>query len=381
MEGDIEKIIDLILLKVTFIVQNIIKNILTEGDTVELTNSLKREIEVDIERCNQYTDKNGSMALYNELVAKYVVIDPEFEKGLSTIGKAGSLGGEFDYRSELKAIANKLHMWIVLDDDQEETQNHIKGKLQKLLERGKQIGREEYHAATGGFPYSYVGGPKYDVWMADINILNERHLKTHPAYESIHTSYEQRANNPVAYENMMAQLQVVIDDDEFWETLNDNTSGGKEKEKMSTSNKVFIVHGHDEAAKQSVARFLEKCGFEAVILHEQADGGRTIIEKIQHYTDVAFAIVLYTPCDFGRAKEEKTEKSRARQNVVFEHGYLIGRLGRDKVCALVKEGVETPGDISGVVYKPMDSAGAWKTEILKEMKNAGIAVDASKLLF
>ena len=345
-----------------------------------MTNSLKREIEVDIERCNQHTDRNGSMALYNELVAKYVAVDPEFEKGLSIIGKAGSLGGEFDYRPELKAIANKLHMWIVLDDNQEETQNHIKGKLQKLLERGKQIGREEYHAATGGFPYSYVGGPKYDVWMVDINILNERHLKTHPAYESIHTSYEQRADNPAAYENMMAQLQGVIDDDEFWESLNDNTSDGKEKEEMSTSNKVFIVHGHDEAAKQSVARFLEKCGFEAVILHEQADGGRTIIEKIQHYTDVAFAIVLYTPCDVGRAKEEKTESSRARQNVVFEHGYLIGRLGRDKVCALVKEGVETPGDISGVVYKSMDAAGAWKMEILKEMKNAGIAVDASKLL-
>ena len=357
-----------------------IKNILTEGEKMELTNSLKREIEADIERCNQHIDRNGSMALYNELVAKYVVIDSEFEKGLSITGKAGSLGEELDYRPELKAIANKLHMWIVLDDDQEETQNHIKGKLQKLLERGRQIGSEEYHAATGGFPYSYVGGPKYDVWMADINIVNERHLKIHPAYESIHTSYNQRADNPAAYENMMAQLKVVIDDDEFWETLNNNTSDGKEKEEMSTSNKVFIVHGHDEAAKQSVARFLEKCGFEAVILHEQADGGRTIIEKIQHYTDVAFAIVLYTPCDFGRAKEEKAEKSRARQNVVFEHGYLIGRLGRDKVCALVKEGVETPGDISGVVYKFMDAAGAWKMEILKEMKNAGIAVDASKLL-
>ena len=66
--------------------------------------------------------------------------------------------------------------------------------------------------------------------------------------------------------------------------------------------------------------------------------------------------------------------------VELRYAYLIGRLGRDKVCALVKEGVETPGDISGVVYKFMDAAGAWKMEILKEMKNAGIAVDASKLL-
>lgn len=147
-----------------------------------------------------------------------------------------------------------------------------------------------------------------------------------------------------------------------------------------TDNMVFVVHGHDEGVKQTVARFLEQCGFVAVILHEQADGGRTIIEKIEQYADVVFAIVLYTPCDIGREKNEKRGTPRARQNVVFEHGYLIAKLGRERVCALVKQGVQTPGDIAGVVYKPMDSAGAWKTEILREMKSAGVVVDASKLL-
>lgn len=147
-----------------------------------------------------------------------------------------------------------------------------------------------------------------------------------------------------------------------------------------TDNMVFVVHGHDEGAKQTVARFLEQCGFVAVILHEQADGGRTIIEKIEQYADVVFAIVLYTPCDIGREKNEKRGTPRSRQNVVFEHGYLIAKLGRERVCALVKQGVQTPGDIAGVVYKPMDSAGAWKTEILREMKSAGVVVDASKLL-
>lgn len=147
-----------------------------------------------------------------------------------------------------------------------------------------------------------------------------------------------------------------------------------------TDNMVFVVHGHDEGAKQTVARFLEQCGFVAVILHEQADGGRTIIEKIEQYADVVFAIVLYTPCDIGREKNEKRGTPRARQNVVFEHGYLIAKLGRERVCALVKQGVQTPGDIAGVVYKPMDSAGAWKTEILREMKSTGVVVDASKLL-
>jgi predicted nucleotide-binding protein len=310
------------------------------------------------------------------------VIDPDFERGLSVIGKATVTGTEFDYRPELKAIATKIHMWMIMNDSEQVCENTRRMKVQELLQRGEQIGQDEFHPAEGGFPFSYVGGSKYDEWMAEINIFCERHLKTHPSYKSMCTFYRQRSNNPNAYEGMMAQLKVVNSDDEFWrveENLHQDNHERKEKS-MSEKTKVFIVHGHDESIKQVVARFLEKCDLEAIILHEQADGGRTIVEKIEKYTDVEFAVVLYTTCDIGRAKEERKGKPRARQNVVFEHGYLIGRLGRDKVCALVQEGVEIHGDMSGVVYKPLDSAGAWKTSVLKEMKNAGITVDASKLL-
>lgn len=152
--------------------------------------------------------------------------------------------------------------------------------------------------------------------------------------------------------------------------------------RIQMSNKVFIVHGHDELAVQEMARTLEKWGFEAIILHEQADLGLTIIEKIERYTDVDFAVVLYTECDYGRAKEVDVseEKFRARQNVVFEHGYLISRLGREHVCALVKGDVETPGDISGVVYVSMDKNGAWKMALAKNMKAAGINIDMDKFL-
>lgn len=154
------------------------------------------------------------------------------------------------------------------------------------------------------------------------------------------------------------------------------------KEKRQMSNKVFIVHGHDELAIQEMARTLEKWGFEAIILHEQADQGLTIIEKIEKYTDVDYAVVLYTECDYGRAKEtpKENEKFRARQNVVFEHGYLISKLHRDHVCALVKGDVETPGDISGVVYVDMDSNGAWKMQLAKNMKAAGLKIDIDKFL-
>lgn len=143
--------------------------------------------------------------------------------------------------------------------------------------------------------------------------------------------------------------------------------------------KVFVVHGQDELAKTEVARFLEKLEIEPVILHEQANKGMTIIEKIEHYSDVGFGIVLYTPCDVGNINGSKELNPRARQNVVFEHGYLIGKLKRENVCALVKEKVETPNDISGIVYIPMDANKAWMLLIAKELRNAGYVIDMNKL--
>ncbi len=139
-------------------------------------------------------------------------------------------------------------------------------------------------------------------------------------------------------------------------------------------NKVFIVHGRDNEAKQEAARFIESVGLTPIILHEQASSGKTIIEKIEHYSEEAgYAIVLYTACDHGRGIHETKAhpRQRARQNVVFEHGYLMAKLGRENVCALVKGDIETPNDISGVVYVTLDTAGAWKTEIAKELKVSG----------
>lgn len=144
--------------------------------------------------------------------------------------------------------------------------------------------------------------------------------------------------------------------------------------------KVFIVHGHDDLTKIKVARFVEKLGYEAIILHEQASRGKTIIEKIETYTDVGFAIILYTPDDVGNNQEEASAGSlnaRARQNVIFEHGYLIAKLGRDKVVPLVTAKMELPSDIMGVVYV---SDTDWQINIAKEMKHAGYNIDFNKLM-
>ena len=159
------------------------------------------------------------------------------------------------------------------------------------------------------------------------------------------------------------------------------SSGAPENQQApSDKSKVFIVHGRDDLAKTEAARFIEKLGLKAIILHEQASSGKTIIEKIEEHTNVGFAIVLYTPCDIGGLAGEKNTKPRARQNVVFEHGYLIGKLGRNNVCALVKGDIERPNDISGVVYVPLDKHGAWHVAVAKEMRNSGYAVDMNKII-
>lgn len=148
---------------------------------------------------------------------------------------------------------------------------------------------------------------------------------------------------------------------------------------LPTSNRVFIVHGHDGEARESVARFISSVGLSPVILNEQANQGRTVIEKVEANSDVGFAVVLLTPDDVGRAKDTKKLESRARQNVLLELGYFIARLGRANVCALKKGEVSIPSDFAGVVWEPMDGEG-WKLRLAKELRAAGYEPDLRGLL-
>lgn len=149
---------------------------------------------------------------------------------------------------------------------------------------------------------------------------------------------------------------------------------------QSDTSKVFVVHGHDEAARESIARYLEQLGLKPIILHEQPNSGRTIIEKLEKHGEVYFAVVLLTPDDVGASKKsEKDLKPRARQNVILELGYFIGKLGRHAVCALHKD-VELPSDFDGVVYVSLDSGGAWKLLLGRELKAAGFKVDLNSIM-
>jgi CheY-like chemotaxis protein len=144
---------------------------------------------------------------------------------------------------------------------------------------------------------------------------------------------------------------------------------------------VFIVHGHDDIARETVARFIEQLGLRAIILGDQPSNGRTIIAKIEHYSRVGFVIVLLTPDDIGYAKSQPRQKKfRARQNVIFELGFFIGKLGHSRVCSLYKEDVEILSDYQGVVYIPLDSDGGWKIRLARELLAAGIHFDQKNLI-
>ena len=144
------------------------------------------------------------------------------------------------------------------------------------------------------------------------------------------------------------------------------------------SKKVFIVHGRNNEIKSVVSRFLEKLGIEPIILHEQPNAGKTIIEKFLEYADVSYAIILMTPDDKGglATDEYQKQKTRARQNVILELGFFLGKLGREKTCVLYDEAVEDiPSDYNGVLYVPFDNQEAWQLKLAKEMKAASIPFD------
>lgn len=146
-------------------------------------------------------------------------------------------------------------------------------------------------------------------------------------------------------------------------------------------NAVFLMHGHDVALREMGARLIEKLGLETIILGEKSSGGATIIEKLEHYSNVRFAVVLMTADDVGAAKgqQEAGLRSRARQNVILELGYFIGKIGRQNVCVLYESGVELPSDYYGVVFIPIDDHGTWRYALGKEFRQAGLSVDLNKL--
>ena len=204
--------------------------------------------------------------------------------------------------------------------------------------------------------------------FANSNKMNEHRIKIN---EIIVESVKER-DTDIHVEQRENKLHAYRKEVSMTNELSSNVINAQNFDVNSKS--IFIVHGHDEHMKMAASNFVRKIGFNPIILHEQPDGGNTIIEKFQEYSDVAFAIILYSPDD-----EMKNDKKRARQNVVFEHGFFIGKFGRNRVVALMKDAddIEKPSDLQGVLYKPFDTN--WELAVAKEMKHSGLDIDLNKL--
>ena len=146
--------------------------------------------------------------------------------------------------------------------------------------------------------------------------------------------------------------------------------------------KVFVVHGHDELMKHQLEIFLSELDLEPIVLHRKADEGLTVIEKFEKHSDVGYAFILLTPDDIAYPKadevkpdEARKKEQRARQNVIFEFGFFVAKLGRSRVCCLYKEGVTLPTDVSGIIYKKIVNAVEEAAfSILKDLKAVGYKV-------
>ena len=157
---------------------------------------------------------------------------------------------------------------------------------------------------------------------------------------------------------------------------------GEEPSASARAPRVFVIHGHNIAARETVARFIELLGSSVIILNEQPSQGRTIIEKFESLSNVDYAVAIMSADDVAATKYASNShmRSRARQNVVFELGFFAAKLGRSRIAVLYEVGVELPSDFSGIVYIPIDDGGAWKFSLARELIVAGLPIDLNRAL-
>ncbi|OIN79103.1 TIR domain-containing protein [Mycobacterium malmoense] len=167
----------------------------------------------------------------------------------------------------------------------------------------------------------------------------------------------------------------ILDEQESTEEVSADISAARSE--------IFIVHGRDDGQKEAVARLVQGLTKrEPVILHEQASGSDTVIEKLERISGTAaFAIVIATGDDVGRLKDAAQDQDcpRARQNVILELGYFFGLLGRRNVLLLFEPGIDRPTDTDGIMRIELDTGRGWRIELANELEQAGFEVDRKAL--
>ena len=242
--------------------------------------------------------------------------------------------------------------------------NYNDGNIDKLLKRSEMISKKVFGEKT-----EYIGK------------LNKIRFTPTIMFGGMSDSiyYSSFQNGKKEIENL---FNVMLEDLNLTDAL--EIPEKSENINSELSKNIFIVHGHNEEMKQSSARFIEKIDLKPIILHEQPNKGKTIIEKFNDYSNVSFAVILLSADDIAFSKNDKVENAsfRARQNVIFELGFFIGKIGRENVVVIHEQidNFEIPSDYQGVLYIPYDNIGNWKLSIAKELKAIGYKIDGNKLL-
>ncbi len=265
-------------------------------------------------------------------------------------------------------------------------------QIQSLIEESEKFIFRNFCYPHDDYPDEYAGEdkPEWLTWKTrSYNLIIKIAAPNSPATTLAERAIriQTRGDYPKEFERlketMIKALKLAaqsIKKDAFGE-LKKQTANSK-KTSITSSNKIFVVHGHDHILKTEVENFLNDIGLEPIVLHKKPDEGQTLIEKFEKYSDVGYAFILLTPDEVAysikqdnlKDAERKKEK-RARPNVIFEFGYFVGRLGRNRVCCLYKSDVELPSDLSGLLYKKIDtSVKAQAYDIMKELKAAGYQI-------
>jgi len=249
---------------------------------------------------------------------------------------------------------------------------------------------DQIAAANGGHPSNF------QQWKDKTEVVIRTVMgASHPLLEKFgnvrytpsvwYSGMETRGYQPAGVMKVISLLHACIEE----VNLAGEIEGAVETEREDPSatelavqeGRVFVVHGHDNAAKLDTARLLrELTGVQPIILHEQPNGGQVLLEKFEAAAaNTGFAVVLLTADDHGRAKDDVEGQPRARQNVIFEMGFFAGAIGRERLAVLYETGVELPSDTLGLAYLELDRAGAWKSQLARELASAGFEVDWSAL--
>lgn len=226
---------------------------------------------------------------------------------------------------------------------------------------------------------TWVNDIRYQDWALPDNLSDAKSLTYH-LYKKI--GEDKNIGMDLAME-MFGQQRFADNTREFNSTfidylgdalqdiINANPELDNIEPRKSKGDLVFIIHGHDNELKREIQLLLQNAGINNVVLHEQVDKGRTIIDKLIGETESAgYAVALLTPDDLTDQGLQ-----RARQNVILEIGYFIGKLGKERIRMITKGDIEIPSDLQGILYEKFDPSGAWKIKLLKEIQAVGIYVD------